>query len=221
MCYNAHMTNIESSYVIDKLSILYPDAKCELDFNSDFQLLVAVCLSSQCTDKRVNIVTKNLFARYPDVSALSKAKIQDIEEIIKSCGLYHNKAKNLISASKQIVEKYNGQIPKDVELLQKLPGVGRKTANVIVSVAYNIPAIAVDTHVFRVSNRLEIAVSKNTRQCEKKLEEKFEKNDWRKLHHMLVLFGRYLCTSKSPKCDKCPFVEVCPHKQKMDSNGGN
>ena len=209
---------MEANYILEELSKLFPDPKCELEFRSPYELMVAVCLSAQCTDKRVNMVTKEFFKHYPDMLSLSHAKIEDVERLIKSCGLYHNKAKNLINASKQIMNEFNGQIPNDFEKLQSVAGIGRKTANVIRSVAFGEDAIAVDTHVFRVSNRLGISKSSNVLDCELELQKKFEPKDWTKLHYMLVLFGRYICSARSPKCVECPFCNNCLERKTEGTN---
>ena len=209
---------MEANYILEELSKLFPDPKCELEFRSPYELMVAVCLSAQCTDKRVNMVTKEFFKHYPDMLSLSRAKIEDVERLIKSCGLYHNKAKNLINASKQIMDEFNGQIPNDFEKLQSVAGIGRKTANVIRSVAFGEDAIAVDTHVFRVSNRLGISKSSNVLDCELELQKKFEPKDWTKLHYMLVLFGRYICSARSPKCVECPFCNSCLERKTEGTN---
>ena len=199
--------------IIKKLLNDYPNPKCELDYHSNFSLLVAVILSAQCTDKRVNLVTPVLFEKYNDVYAVASANLQDVEQIIKPCGFYHNKAKNIIGCAKQIVSKYNGEVPNTREQLESLCGVGRKTANVMLSLAFNKPAIAVDTHVFRVSQRLGLSENpKNELDCEKQLMKVIDKKDWIKMHYILVLFGRYHCKAISPKCDQCCFANVCRRK---------
>lgn len=196
--------------IIKKLLNDYPEPKCELTFHSHFSLLVAVILSAQCTDKRVNSVTPVLFNKYKDVYELAKADVVDVEEIIKPCGFYHNKAKNIVECAKTIVDKFNGIVPSTREELESLSGVGRKTANVILSLAFNKPAIAVDTHVFRVSQRLGLCENpKNEFDCEKQLMKNIDKKDWTKMHYILVLFGRYQCKAISPKCSECPFIQVC------------
>ena len=199
----------QSKYIIDELNKLFPDAKCELEFNNPYTLLVSVILSAQCTDKRVNMVTPKLFEKYPTVFDLAKANQGDVEELIKPCGFYVNKAKNIINCSKQIVEKYKGAVPNKLEDLISLSGVGRKTANVVLSTAYNIPAIAVDTHVFRVSNRIGIASADNVDDCEKQLMQNFPKEKWLNLHQCLVLFGRYICKAQKPACENCVFKDIC------------
>lgn len=191
------------------LKKLFPKAEIELEFNSDFELLVAVILSAQCTDKRVNIVTRKLFENYNKPVDLAKISQEKLEEIIKPCGFYHNKATAIIETSKDILKKYNGVVPLNREDLMTLKGVGRKTANVVLSTLINFPAIAVDTHVFRVSKRLGISNAKNVIDCEKDLMNFFDKNDWAKLHYLLVLFGRYYCKAKNPKCESCELKQMC------------
>ena len=200
---------------IDYLNQLFPNAKCELNFNSAFELLVAVILSAQCTDARVNKVTPVLFKEYNTPQKLANANQQDIEKIIYSCGFYHNKAKNLIACSKDIVEKYNGEVPSTFEKMQTLAGVGRKTANVVYSFWFKGDAIAVDTHVFRVSNRLAIAKGKTPFEVEEKLMKAYKKADWSNLHYMLVLFGRYKCKAIRPECETCKLNEFCEYYNKI------
>lgn len=201
--------------VLNYLKELYPNATCELKFNSIFELLVAVILSAQCTDARVNIVTPILFERYKTPQDFAIAKQEDIEKLIYSCGFYHNKAKNLIACSRDIVEKYNGVVPNTLEELQTLAGVGRKTANVVYSLGFHGNAIAVDTHVFRVSNRIPIAKGDTTLEVEEKLMKNFEENDWSNLHYMLVLFGRYICKAKNPQCEDCKLKNCCDFYEKQ------
>lgn len=182
---------------------------CELDFNNTYELLVAVILSAQCTDKRVNIVTKELFKKYSTIEQLANADISDIEKIIKPCGFYKNKAKNIKGACIDIVNRYGGQVPNTKDALMSLSGVGAKTANVVLAEAYGEPTIAVDTHVFRVSNRLGIAKSNDVKKVEAQLQKNFDKSMWVKLHHMLILFGRYYCKSRNPQCESCKLKAYC------------
>lgn len=196
--------------IIKRLLSDYPEPKCELEYTTNFSLLVAVILSAQCTDKRVNTVTPILFKKFKDVYELSKADVKLVEEIIKPCGFYHNKAKNIVECAKQIVQNHNGKVPNTREELERLSGVGRKTANVILSLAFNEPAIAVDTHVFRVSQRLGLSINpRNEYDCEKQLMNVINKKDWTKMHYILVLFGRYRCKAVNPMCNDCPFVKEC------------
>lgn len=185
-------------------------SETELNYNSDFQLLVAVILSAQCTDKRVNIITKDLFYNLPDAKTMSNAKIETIYEYIKSCSYPNNKAKYLAKTSQILSEQYNGKIPENVEDLQKLPGVGRKTAHVIAAVLFRQPVMPVDTHVFRVSAR--IGLTKNAKtplQAEKQLVKYIPKKIIPDAHHWLILHGRYVCKAKSPNCDKCGINMYC------------
>ena len=197
--------------IYDILDKKFPNASSELNFNSNFELLVCVILSAQCTDKRVNEVTKTLFKKYNTPKQFASLKQEELEKLIYSCGFYHNKAKNIIACSKQLVEKYNGEVPNDLNALQTLSGVGRKTANVVYSVAFGGDAIAVDTHVFRTSNRLGLSNSNNVLDCEKDLMKTLPKNLWSKMHYLLVLFGRYNCKSQNPKCDTCEFKQICKY----------
>ena len=197
--------------VLGYLKELYPDAKCELNFKTAFQLLIAVILSAQCTDARVNKVTPILFEKYGTAEEMAKAKQEDIEKIIYSCGFFRNKAKNIIACSKDIVERYNGNVPSSLDELQTLAGVGRKTANVVYSLWFKGDAIAVDTHVFRVSNRISIASAETPLEVEKILMSNFDKKEWSNLHYMLVLFGRYVCKAKNPDCEGCKLKDICKY----------
>ncbi len=195
--------------IYSRLEEVFEDAKCELNFSNNFELLVAVMLSAQCTDKRVNIVTKDLFKIYKTPEDFANADIKALEKAIYSCGFYHNKAKNLIAMSKDLIAKYDGTVPDDFDALTSLAGVGRKTANVVLAVGFNHDAIAVDTHVFRVSNRLGIVKETNVLKCELALQKSVDKDKWSKFHHMLVLFGRYYCKAIGPKCDTCVLKDLC------------
>ena len=192
----------------------YQDPKCELNFTSPFELLVAVVLSAQCTDKRVNQVTSVLFKEFNTAEKILKADLEVIEEIIKPCGFYHNKARAIKSLSEDIVFKFNGEFPKTKAELKTLKGVGEKTANVVVSIVYNEPAIAVDTHVFRVSNRLGLANANTPEKTQKQLENVFDKSDWSKMHYALVLHGRYVCKAIKPRCEDCVLKNECLYKKK-------
>ena len=197
--------------ILDNLSAMYPDAHCELNYDTVWQLLVAVILSAQCTDKRVNEVTPALFARAKTPYDFVNMPVDELEKLIFSCGFYHNKAKAIKEASASIVEM--GGMPTDREGLMKLRGVGRKTANVVYAVAYGGNAIAVDTHVFRVSNRLGIAKAKTPEETERQLMEGFDEKLWSHLHHLLIFHGRYVCHSKRPNCGECLLKEVCEYYQ--------
>ncbi len=200
-------------FKIEELRILeetYKGAIPELKFGSTFELLVAVILSAQCTDKRVNIVTQELFpiANTPEkIIALGQSKL---EEIIRPCGYFRSKAKHIIGASEMLLREYGGEVPADFDELIKLPGVGRKTANVIASVAFKIPAIAVDTHVFRLANRMKLAEGETPLEVELGLQKIIPKEKWSDSHHWLIWHGRLICTSRSPKCYDCPLNEICP-----------
>ncbi len=204
--------NIEEIY--NFLVKKFPNASCELKFRNLYELFVSVILSAQCTDKRVNMVTKNLFEKYPDFESISKINLEELEKYIMPCGLYHNKAKNIINASKIIVEKYKGIIPEDFDRLIKLPGVGRKTANVIISAGFGKDAIAVDTHVHRVANRLNLSKEKNPEKVEKDLQKIIDKKFWTNFHYLFVLFGRYICKAKKPLCNNCLLKEKCVYYKK-------
>ena len=205
-------TEAEAKEIIEKLNALFPDPKCELDYKNNYELLVAVILSAQCTDKRVNIVSKELFKEYNTPQKMLTLSQEELEEKIHSCGFYHNKAKNILSMSKSLIDNFNGEVPNDLTQLQSLAGVGRKTANVVYSEAFKGDAIAVDTHVLRVSNRLGFVKTDKTYDCERGLMEKFDKKDWGKLHIQLVHFGRYICKSQKPLCQDCPFKQICVNK---------
>ena len=197
--------------LLDKLNIMIPNPKCELLYNKDYELLIATVLSAQCTDARVNKVTKILFCKY-DIFTLSKASVNDIEKIIYSCGNYKKKSKYLLNISKSLVKDFNGVVPNDRQYLEKLPGVGRKTANVVLSNLFNVPAIAVDTHVSRVSKRLNLVnYNDSILIIEKKLMEKIPEKYWSRVHHQIVLFGRYICKSRNPDCNKCLFKDKCKY----------
>lgn len=206
------MKHIKTAEIIDGLNSLFPNPVCELNYTSDYELLVAVILSAQCTDKRVNIVTSELFKEYNTPSKMLELSQEELEEKIHSCGFFHNKAKNILSMSKSLLDKFNGQVPGDLDELQTLAGVGRKTANVVYSEFFKKDAIAVDTHVLRVSNRLGIVSTKNPLVCEKALMKYFDSKEWGKLHLQMVHFGRYICKSQRPICEKCPFTKICKYK---------
>ncbi len=186
----------------------YPDSVTELNYKSLYELLVAVMLSAQCTDKRVNIITPALFEKYPTVEALSKANVDDVKELIKSCSFFNNKAKNMVAMAKMVMEEFGGEIPLDRDKLVKLPGVGQKTANVVMIEYAQAEYMAVDTHVFRVAHRLGLSNATTPKATEEDLVRKF-KTDLPKLHQAMVLFGRYICKAIKPECDKCFLTEYC------------
>jgi len=190
----------------------YKGAKTELNYKNDYELLIAIILSAQCTDKRVNMITPALFEKYPNIISLADADIEDVKEIIKSCSFYNNKAKNIIEMAKKVRDEHNGKIPHEHDKLIKLPGVGNKTANVFLIELFGENRMAVDTHVFRVSHRLGITDAKTVEETEKDLVEAF-KTDLNELHQGFVLFGRYICTAKNPKCEKCFVPDFCISKE--------
>lgn len=189
-----------------------PNVSSELNHMDPYELVVATILSAQCTDKRVNMITPAFFRTYPDPIKLSEASVEDIFELIKSCSYPNNKAKNLLGMAQTLVREFNGIVPDDVEELQKLPGVGRKTANVVASVAFNKPVMAVDTHVFRVSARIGLtADAKNPLQAELQLVKHIPEKYIPVAHHWLILHGRYVCMARKPKCIECPVKEICKY----------
>ncbi len=207
------------NYVIEYFSKERPIAKSELNYKNPYQLLVAVILSAQCTDLRVNKLTPDFFLRFPSAEKLKKAEISEIYEFIKSCSYPNNKAKYLSKMSKMLVEDFDGKIPEEVSSLIKLPGVGRKTANVIASVIFNKPTMAVDTHVFRVANRIGLTVNaKNPLQSEKQLVKHLAESIIPIAHHWLILHGRYICKARKPECNKCGLTKVCDYYTNKDKN---
>lgn len=199
--------------ILSKLREMHPDAQCELNYGSVFELLVSVILSARCTDKRVNIVTQELFKRAKTATEIANLPITELERLIFSCGFYKSKAKNIQEMAKKVVEL--GEIPKTVKDLIKLPGVGIKTANVVISTAYQEPAIAVDTHVHRVSNRLGIVHTSKVEDTQRGLEKSFDKQDWSELHHLLIFQGRYICKSQNPNCEECKLNNICEYRNKQ------
>ncbi|MCR5300634.1 MAG: endonuclease III [Erysipelotrichaceae bacterium] len=202
--------NSKAETIMQTLDALYPDADCELHFKNVFELLIAVTLSAQTTDVNVNRVTPELFRRYPDPASLAAADPLDVMDCIRSLGLYRNKAANIIRLSNELVSRFNGEVPNTREELTTLPGVGRKTANVVMAVGFHKNAIAVDTHVERVSKRLCIAdLNDDVLKAEEKLMAFFPENKWGKLHHQLLFFGRYTCKARKPACEGCPLKQFC------------
>ena len=200
---------MKSNEFANKLDLMIPNPKCELEYNKDYELLIATMLSAQCTDKRVNAVTKVLFDKY-NIFDLANSNPKNIESIIYSLGNYKKKSMYLIEIAKSLVCNYNGMVPNDRKYLESLPGVGRKTCNVVLSNLYKVPAIAVDTHVERVSKRLNLALKNDdVYKVEKKLERKFPKEEWSKRHLQLVLFGRYHCKAIKPNCSNCKLKDIC------------
>ena len=205
---------MNANEILDQIEQIFPNAQCELHHQSAYQLLVAVVLSAQTTDASVNQVTPELFAAYPTSKAMSQASIPEIESYIRRIGLYRNKARSIHDLSMALEEEYGGQVPCSMKELMALPGVGRKTANVVRSVAFDIPSFAVDTHVDRVSKRLGLAKPQDSvEKVEEKLKRKIDRSRWNQGHHDMIFFGRYLCTARNPHCGKCPFVEICKKDQ--------
>ena len=188
--------------------------KCWLDYDNAWQLLFATILSAQCTDARVNLVTKDLYVKYPNIEAFAKADLKELEQDIHSTGFYHNKAKNLIACANQLLDEYDGQVPSDIDQLIKLAGVGRKTANVIRGNIYDIPSIVVDTHVGRISRKLGLTKSEDPAKVEKDLEKCLPKDHWILWNIQIIAHGRSICTERSPKCEECFLAPYCPGKKK-------
>lgn len=209
------LNNTQIRFCLDQMGEMFPDAHCELNHSNPLELVIAVALSAQCTDVLVNKVTKELFKKYKTPEDYLSVSLEELQNDIRSIGLYRNKAKNIQSLCGLVLDEYNGEIPRDRDELTKLPGVGRKTANVVVSVAFDIPAIAVDTHVERVSKRLGICRWKDTvLEVEKTLMRKVPKEEWSVTHHRLIFFGRYHCKAQNPQCPSCPLLELCREGKK-------
>ena len=203
-------------HFIDHFSRHQPDADTELVYVDPYELLVAVILSAQCTDKRVNMITPALYTRYPDAGSLAKATTEDVYELIKSCSYPNNKTKHLIGMARMLTEEFGGVVPSEISELQKLPGVGRKTANVVASVVFEKPAMAVDTHVFRVAARLGLTTnSKTPLDSEMQLVKYIPEKYIRRAHHWLILHGRYICQARKPKCEECQISHFCRHYEKL------
>lgn len=200
------------SYISQYVDSLFPNAKCELFYSQDYELAIAVMLSAQTTDKAVNKVTQILFKKYPTLESINKAKIDDIEQCIKSLGLYKNKAKNIKEMASILISDFSSKLPSDKNELQKLPGIGNKSAGVIRIEIFKIPDLPVDTHIIRITNRLGIANKKDEPiDIERKLKKLIPESSWIKTHHQLIHFGRYFCTAKSPKCDECKLRDICKY----------
>ncbi|WP_059170929.1 endonuclease III [Bacillus sp. FJAT-27445] len=202
-------------FCLDEMGEMFPDAHCELTHSNPFELVIAVALSAQCTDVLVNKVTSNLFAKYKTPQDYLDVPLEELQNDIRSIGLFRNKAKNIQKLCSMLIESYGGEVPRDRDELTKLPGVGRKTANVVVSVAYGVPAIAVDTHVERVSKRLGICRWKDSvLEVEKTLMKKVPMDEWSLTHHRMIFFGRYHCKAQNPQCPTCPLLSVCREGKK-------
>ena len=202
----------DTEEVLRILENTYPDAGCALNFSGVFQLLTAVALSAQTTDKKVNQVTEDLFRICPTASEMAEYDEEKLQRILRPIGMYRSKAKNTIAMSRALMEKYGGQVPEDQKLLEELPGVGRKTANVVMSVGFGHPRIAVDTHVFRVSNRIGLVDEKDVVSTEKALMETIPRDQWTVNHHRLIWHGRLVCAARNPECAECPLTEICLKK---------
>ena len=201
--------------VLDALNALYPQARAELHFSNPFETLIATILSAQCTDKRVNMVTEALFQRYPDAAALGSLTPEQLEPMIKSCGLYHTKARNIVAACRALVEQYGGQVPSTRQELMKLPGVGQKTAGVVLLAAFGEDQIPVDTHVFRVANRIGLVHEPTAQKTEQALRAVLPKEEWSHAHHLLIWHGRRCCAARKPACERCPLNGgLCMHGER-------
>jgi len=216
------LTKPQIRFCLDKIGEMFPDAHCELNHSNPFELVIAVSLSAQCTDALVNKVTKTLFEKYKTPEDYLAVPLEELQNDIRSIGLYRNKAKNIQKLCLMLLNDYNGELPIDRDELTKLPGVGRKTANVVVSVAFGIPAIAVDTHVERVSKRLAICRWKDSvLEVEKTLMKKVPKDEWSITHHRMIFFGRYHCKAQTPQCESCPLLDLCREGKKRMKGRGN
>lgn len=203
------MTRTEKTLILKKLEEMYPEAKAELVFTSPYEMLVATILSAQCTDRQVNRVTPEVFRRWPDACAMAEAKMEELFPLVKSCG-FKSKANNIIAACRKIVSDFGGEVPQTLEELITLPGVGRKTANVVLSNAFGIPAFAVDTHVFRVSNRLGLCRADTVEETERQMTRIIPREKWGDAHHWLIHHGRQVCKAQHPLCDRCELKSLCP-----------
>ena len=202
-------TPAEVTEILDLLRKEYPEATCALDFGTTFQLLISVVLSAQTTDVSVNKVTPGLFAKYPDAFALAKAGQDDVIDLIRTIGMYKTKSKNIIRLAQELCEKHNGIVPEDYDALVALPGVGRKTANVVLAEGFGHQKIAVDTHVFRVSNRIGLAAEKDVLKTEYALMDILPEDRWTEAHHTIIFHGRRCCSARKPECDRCPIASLC------------
>lgn len=206
---------VSKKAILAELERLYPDAKPELTFHNPYETLVAVMLSAQCTDKQVNKVTPALFERYPTVADLAAASVEDVYPMVKSCG-FKTKASNIVQACRLIMQNHGGEVPASIEALTALPGVGQKTANVVLANAFGVPTIAVDTHVFRVSNRLGLAQAKNVEETERQLQKAIPKKNWVAAHHWLIFHGRRVCHARNPACEGCTLRPLCRAAREAD-----
>ena len=208
------------SKVLRALRRDYPDVECALNYSSSVQLLVATILSAQCTDQRVNIVTKELFRKYPTAAHLAQLRIQQLEKEIRSTGFFRNKAKNIKACCQTLVDEYDGEVPQDMELLVKLPGVGRKTANVVLGTGFGLPTgVVVDTHVGRLSRRLGLSSENDPVKCERDLMDQLPRTEWIDFSHRMIHHGRRVCLARKPKCDACLMLKFCPQEGVPNGNG--
>lgn len=198
----------------------YPDVHCELNYQTPLQLLTATVLSAQTTDRQVNRVTEKLFAEHPDLDTLLELSEEELEDYIHSLGFYHTKARNLYRLFRELADRFQGEVPQTMQELTSLPGVGRKTANVVLANAFGIPAIAVDTHVFRVSNKIGLAHASDVRETEKQLQNALDPEVWSLMHHLLIFHGRRCCSARSPQCERCVIRQYCEYYQKEWENDG-
>ena len=203
------MNRAQKQAILARLEEMYPDAKAELHFSNPYEMLVATMLSAQCTDKQVNKVTPAVFARWPDADAMAQAEVEELFPLVKSCG-FKSKAGNIIAACRIIHEQHGGRVPSTMDELTALPGVGRKTANVVLSNAFGIPAFAVDTHVFRVSNRLGLCKADTVEETERQMTRLIPREKWGNAHHWLIWHGRLLCKAQRPLCTECALKDLCP-----------
>ena len=209
--------NEDIKLILDRLEENYPDAECALVHQNVYQLIVAVALSAQTTDKSVNLITPALFEKYPTAADLAVAEVSDVEDYIRRIGMYKTKAKNIVGMAKALVEKHGGQVPEDYDALVNLPGVGRKTANVVLSVGFGHQRIAVDTHVFRVANRIGLVAEKDVLKTELSLMDRIPEERWSKTHHSLIFHGRQCCDARKPKCEECSISQWCEeYKKRVD-----
>ncbi|MFZ5754035.1 MAG: endonuclease III [Bacillota bacterium] len=216
------MPETDKHRILEILESCYQGSTTALEFANSFQLLIATILSAQTTDNQVNKLTRKLFAQYPDAKALVQLSEEELADEIKGVGLYKNKARNILATAKILLEKYDGQVPRDREALMELPGVGRKTANVVLANAFGIPAIGVDTHVFRVANRLNLAQGRTPEQVEQQLMRAIPREKWGDAHHWLIWHGRKICKAQNPQCSRCPVNQLCPSKteEKKEKRSG-
>lgn len=209
MTENEEALKAKALEIVDKLEQIYPDAKCSLEYKKPYELLIATRLSAQCTDARVNIVTKVLFKEYPTLEAFAKADVSDIEEIVRPCGLFRTKAKSIVELANVLIDSYGGELPDTLEELIKLPGIGRKTANLIMGDVYNKPAVVTDTHCIRICKRLGLSVNTEPHKVEKELRAILPPDRSSDFCHRLVIFGRETCLARRPKCSDCPLKKLC------------